>query len=45
MNDAYGDDFYATVKASSEKEARSILELAYDDASVGKLINNFKDKT
>ena len=39
MYDAYGDDFEYSVKSNSEKEARSMAELACDDASTGKLLS------
>jgi len=39
MLDAYGDDFTYSVKANTEKDARSIAELACDDASAGDLLS------
>ena len=38
MLDAHGDDFNYSVKANTEREARSIAERACDDASIGKLL-------
>lgn len=42
MLDCYGDNFTYSVKSSTEKEARSIAEMACDDASTGKLLKQTK---
>lgn len=39
MRDTYGDNFEYSTKANSEKQARSIAELACDDATAGKLLS------
>lgn len=42
MLDCYGDDFTYSVKAPTEKWARSIAEMACDDAATGKVLKRAK---
>lgn len=43
MLDCYGDDFTYSVKTPTEKWARSIAEMACDDATTGKVLKRAKN--